>query len=59
MPLTKDFRQTIRERAQSEPAFREALIREAHELAVSGDEKTSRAILRNYISQGPGSDSGS
>ena len=49
MALTKDFRETIRERAQQEPQFRKALLREAIELMLSGDEKTGRAILRNYI----------
>ena len=49
MALTKDFRETIRDRAQREPAFRKALLREAIELMLSGDEKTGRAILRNYI----------
>ena len=49
MPLTKDFRETIRERAQREPRFRKALLREAMELMLSGDEKTGRAILRNCI----------
>lgn len=49
MALTKDFRETIRERAQREPRFRQALLREAIELMLSGDEKTGRAILRNYI----------
>ena len=49
MALTKDFRETIRERAQREPRFRIALLREAIELMLSGDEKTGRAILRNYI----------
>ena len=50
MALTKDFRETIRERAQQESQFRKALLREAIELMLSGDEKTGRAILRNYIS---------
>jgi hypothetical protein len=49
MALTKDFRETIRERAQREPRFRKALLREAIELMLSGDEKTGRAILRYYI----------
>ena len=49
MALTKDFRETIRERAQREPRFRKALLREAIELMLSSDEKTGRAILRNYI----------
>lgn len=49
MALTKDFRETIRERAQREPKFRKELLQEAIELMLSGDEKTGRAILRNYI----------
>lgn len=49
MALTKDFRETIRDRAQREPRFRQALLKEAIELMLSGDEKTGRAILRNYI----------
>ena len=49
MALTKDFRETIRERAQQEPQFRRALLREAIDLMLAGDEKTGRAILRNYI----------
>ena len=49
MALTKDFRETIRERAQREPKFRKALLREAIELMLSGDDKIGRAILRNYI----------
>src|ERR1017187_7521645 len=49
MALTKDFRETIRERAQREPQFRKALLREAIELMLSGDEKAGRPIPRNYI----------
>ena len=39
MALTKDFRETIRERAQREPQFRKALLREAIELMLSGDRR--------------------
>lgn len=49
MALTKDFRETIRERALKEPAFRRALLREGLELIYNGDFATGRAILRNYI----------
>jgi hypothetical protein len=48
MALTKDFRETIRDWAQREPAFRKALLREAIQLMLSEDERTGRAILRNY-----------
>jgi DNA-binding phage protein len=47
--LTRDFRETIRERAQREPAFRKGLLREGLQLINSGDFATGRAILRNYI----------
>jgi DNA-binding phage protein len=49
MALTRDFRETIRERAQNEPAFRQGLLREGLELLYNGDFVTGRAILRNYI----------
>src|ERR1035437_7022355 len=48
MALTEDFRETIRERAQRERNFRQALLREAIDLSLSGDGKPGRAILRNY-----------
>ena len=49
MPLTKDFRDTIRERAQQEPAFRRALLQEAIELMLTGDVTTGKALIRNYV----------
>ncbi|MGD0799335.1 MAG: transcriptional regulator [Acidobacteriaceae bacterium] len=49
MALTRDFRDTIRERAQREPEFRRGLLREGLELICNGDFATGRAILRNYI----------
>lgn len=49
MALTRDFRETIRERAQREPEFRQSLLREGLELIHRGDFATGRAVLRNYI----------
>ncbi len=49
MALTKDFRETVRARAQRQPAFRKALLRESLDLIYNGDFATGRAILRNYI----------
>ncbi len=49
MALTRDFRDTIRERAQREPAFRQALLLEGLQLINNGDFSTGRSILRNYI----------
>jgi DNA-binding phage protein len=49
MALTRDFRETIRERAQREPEFRRALLLEGLQLITDGDLATGRSILRNYI----------
>jgi hypothetical protein len=49
MALTKSFRETVRERAQREPAFRRALLREAVEQMLSGDVDTGKSLVRNYI----------
>jgi len=49
MPLTIDFRETIRERAQTDAAFRRGLLQEAVELMLAGDVKTGQKIIRNYI----------
>ena len=49
MPLTHDFKETIRARAQREPKFRQALLREAVESYLNGDLETGKAVLRNYV----------
>lgn len=49
MPLTKDFRETVRERMQRDPKARKALLTEAIECLLSGDVDTGKAVLRNYI----------
>lgn len=49
MALTRDFRETIRERAQADPAFRQELLREGLALCYTNDFVTGRSILRNYI----------
>jgi hypothetical protein len=49
MPLTRDFKETIKARAQRDPAFRRALLREAIETMLAGDLHTGKAVLRNYI----------
>jgi hypothetical protein len=40
MPLTHDFKETIRARAQNDPHFRQALLREAVECVINGDLAT-------------------
>ena len=49
MPLTRDFKETIRARIERDPAFRDELLREGVECLLSGDLETGKAILRDYI----------
>jgi hypothetical protein len=49
MPLTHDFKETIRARAQAEPEFRHALLRDAVECLINGDLPTGKALLRDYV----------
>src|ERR1035437_7994500 len=49
MPLTHDFKETIRARAQRDPDFRHALLREAIECVINGDLATGKAVLRDYV----------
>ena len=49
MPLTHDFKETIRTRAQHDPDFRQALLREAVECMINGDLATGKAVLRDYV----------
>jgi DNA-binding phage protein len=49
MPLTHDFKETIRARAQREPKFRQALLREAVESYLTGDLETGKSVLRDYV----------
>ena len=49
MPLTYDFKETIRARAQRDLDFRQALLREAVECIINGDLATGKAVLRDYV----------
>ena len=49
MPLTYDFKETIRARAQGDAKFRRALLREAVEAYLGGDLETGKAVLRDYV----------
>jgi DNA-binding phage protein len=49
MPLTHGFKETIRARAQTEPEFRHALLREAIECMINGELATGKAALRDYV----------
>jgi hypothetical protein len=49
MPLTQSFRDTVRARAEREPAFRRALFQEAAQALLQGETDEGRAALRAYI----------
>lgn len=49
MALTREFKETVRARADRDVAFRAALLSEAVDLLLSGDAQTGKAVLRDYI----------
>jgi DNA-binding phage protein len=49
VPLTRDFKETIRARVERDPRFRKALLREGIEAMLTGDVATTKTILRDYI----------
>ncbi len=49
MPLTHDFKETIRARAQHDAKFRRALLTEAVGCIINGDLETGKAVLRDYV----------
>jgi DNA-binding phage protein len=49
MALTRDFKETVKARADRDPAFREALLTEAVELLITGKVDVGKAVLRDYI----------
>ena len=49
MPLTRDFKATIRDRAQTDSKFRSALLVEAAQALVDGEPDVTKAVLRDYI----------
>lgn len=51
MALTRAFKDTVRSRVQSDPAFRAALLTEAFSAFVQGDPATGKAMMRDYINR--------
>lgn len=49
MTLTRDFKETINERAQRDSVFAVALLDEAISLFLNGEPDTARLILRDLI----------
>ena len=49
MALTRSFKDTVKARAERDPAFRDALLTEAVDQFLAGDFDTGKAVLRDYI----------
>ncbi len=49
MALTRDYRHTVRERAQRDPDFAASLMNEAISSFLGGDSETSRLVLRDLV----------
>ncbi len=49
MALTRDFKQTVVERVNRDPAFAQALLDEAATLFLNGEPETARRILRDLV----------
>lgn len=49
MPLTREFKDTIKARAERDPAFRVALFEEAIEAFLNADLETGKVLLRDYV----------
>ena len=49
MVLTRNFKETIQARIESDPTFREELLKAGVECLLSGDMDTGKAVLRDYI----------
>jgi len=49
MVITRDFKQTVIERAQRDPEFAKAMLDEAATLFLNGEPETARLILRDLV----------
>ena len=49
MPLTRDFKLTVRDRIARDPDFRNALLEEGVECLLSGEVDVGKSVLRDYV----------
>lgn len=49
MPLTRPFRDTVVERAKSDPKFRIGLLTEAAQCFLCGDVGAAKILIRDYV----------
>ncbi len=50
MALTRSFKETVKERARRDPAFRVGLLEEAIEALLRGELDVGKILLRDYMS---------
>ncbi len=49
MALTRDFKETIKERAQTDPEFRVGLLIQAVECLLNDEVNVAKALIRDYV----------
>jgi DNA-binding phage protein len=49
MALTRDFKETILERAKNDPEFRVGLLTEAAECLLNNEPNVAKTLLRDYV----------
>jgi len=49
MSLTKDFKDTIKDRVARDPIFREELLKQGIESLLTGDVDTGKAVRRSWM----------
>ena len=54
MSITRDFKDTVKERVKQEPEFAKALLDEAATLFLNGEPETARLILRDLVNSTTG-----
>ena len=54
MALTRDFKETVKERAARDPAFAKAMLDEAATAFLNGEPHVSRLILRDLVNTSVG-----
>ena len=54
MALTRDFKETVKERAARDPAFAKAMLDEAANAFLNGEPHVARLILRDLVNASVG-----
>ncbi len=49
MPLTRDFKSTVKARAERDPEFRIGLLQEAVAAFIHGETDLGKVLLRDYV----------